>query len=187
MAFTAEDGTGVVGANSLVSVAAADTYWADRGSAAWAALTTGQKQAALIAASEYLSGAFPWVGIKSSASQLVAWPRAVWVDGLGYFTTSIAALNSWVTDYSGVPVPVQHATIRIAGAVGVDGVDLFGTVGADAGVRRVKAGSVEVEYSDAAVSVGLDGRPSFPWLNDFLRDYLEPAARSSISRKVVRV
>ena len=55
MAFTVEDGTGVAGANSLVDVAFADEYFADRGNTVWAALTEEQKQSALILASDYAS------------------------------------------------------------------------------------------------------------------------------------
>lgn len=43
MAFIAEDGSGLEGANSLVTVEFADEYFADRMNTAWAALTQEAK------------------------------------------------------------------------------------------------------------------------------------------------
>lgn len=54
MAFVPEDGTGVADANSLADVTFADNYFADRGVAAWAALTTQRKQQCLIQATDYI-------------------------------------------------------------------------------------------------------------------------------------
>ena len=188
MAFTVETGSGISGANSLVSLAEADAYWTDRNSTAWLALTDTQKQAALIAASEYLSGFLAWIGIKSNPNQILAWPRAVYFDSSGLIAVSIDVVNSRLVDYTGVPVLVRQATIRVAHAVGVAGVDLFGSVSPDAGVKRVKAGSVEVEFDERAVSIGLNGRPDFPWLMDMLRLFVDGGGQSaSVNRRVARV
>ncbi len=57
MAFIVEDGTVVVGATSLASVAFADSYLSDRGRIAeggWQTSPAASKQAALISASDYL-------------------------------------------------------------------------------------------------------------------------------------
>lgn len=53
MAFVAEDGTGLINANSLCSVSFANAYFADRGNAAWKG-TDPVKQAALIRATDYV-------------------------------------------------------------------------------------------------------------------------------------
>lgn len=53
MAFVAEDGTGLANANSLCDVAFADSYFADRGIAAWTG-TSSVKQSALIKATDYI-------------------------------------------------------------------------------------------------------------------------------------
>lgn len=83
MAFTVEDGTGVAGANSLVDVAFADEYFADRGNTVWAALTTEQKQSALILASDYASTQYQYKGHRASVEQALAFPRTGVVDPQG--------------------------------------------------------------------------------------------------------
>lgn len=77
MAFTVEDGSGVVGANAYITVAYADEYFSDRGEASWPTLTTEQKQIAIIKASSYLDSRFglSYVGCQGSKSQGLNWPR----------------------------------------------------------------------------------------------------------------
>lgn len=53
MTVIVEDGTGLDNANSYVSTADADAYFASRGNTAWAALSQDAKDAAVINASEY--------------------------------------------------------------------------------------------------------------------------------------
>lgn len=53
MTLVVEDGTGLDNANSYASVETADTYFADRGVTAWAALDEAAKEQALIKATEY--------------------------------------------------------------------------------------------------------------------------------------
>ncbi len=53
MAFVAEDGSGLSNATSLCDVAFADSYFSDRGIAAWTG-STSVKQAALIKATDYV-------------------------------------------------------------------------------------------------------------------------------------
>lgn len=53
MALIVEDGTGVKNANSYVTSSEADDYFSLRNNATWKALTTQQKEAALISASSY--------------------------------------------------------------------------------------------------------------------------------------
>lgn len=52
MAFTVEDGTGVLGANAYIPVAYADTYHAERGNDGWAGLDA-DKQEAIVKATDY--------------------------------------------------------------------------------------------------------------------------------------
>jgi hypothetical protein len=66
MAFTAEDGTGVVGANSYATIAQADSYFTDRGNTTWVAYTDQLKQSALINATDYMTvkNAGKWIGVE---------------------------------------------------------------------------------------------------------------------------
>lgn len=166
MAFTVEDETGLSDATSLVSVAEADTYFADRGMTAWAALNdTTAKEPALVVASEYVSTAFEFIGDPVAEDQALAWPR---------------------DDY-GVPVAVKVAVMRVAYQVAVNSVDLFQVVDGGDLVSRVKAGSVEVSFSDRAQNITNDGRPALPWLASLMSDYLASGGTNSISRRLVRV
>ena len=54
MAFIPEDGTGSATATSYIDVAYADEYFTDRTVTAWSSLTNPAKQAALIAATDYI-------------------------------------------------------------------------------------------------------------------------------------
>lgn len=54
MALVVEDGTGLEAANSYVSVAFADSYFADRSVTAWSALSNEVKEASLIKATDYI-------------------------------------------------------------------------------------------------------------------------------------
>lgn len=93
MAFVVEDGTGLATATSLLAVADADTYWADRANATWAAATTAAKQAALITASDYLRNQrrYRWLGVRKSYTQTMPWPRTGVVerDGLAVAATLV--------------------------------------------------------------------------------------------------
>ncbi len=77
MAFTPEDGTGVVGANSYADVAFADSYFTDRAVTAWSSLATTAKQAALIAATDYIDSVWgPYFkGAQVSEAQALQFPR----------------------------------------------------------------------------------------------------------------
>jgi len=83
MSFTVEDGSGIVGANSYLSTAAADIYWADRNNSDWAAATLAVKEGALIAASQYLDVTYRWKGRKGSSGQGLDWPRGGVLDDEG--------------------------------------------------------------------------------------------------------
>lgn len=76
MSFTVEDGTIVEGANSLVPLAYADTFHADRDNSAW----TGEdsaKQSALIRATDYIEQEYShlFIGSLVSEYQPLSFPR----------------------------------------------------------------------------------------------------------------
>ena len=78
MSLIVEDGTIVAGAESFVTVAAANTYHSNRGNATWATITTAQAEEALRRATDYMEQMYRnrWKGFRVSSSQALSWPRA---------------------------------------------------------------------------------------------------------------
>lgn len=114
-----EDGTGKTDANSYLSVAEANTYHTTfTQSANWTAASLATKQAALIAATQYLDTEYGgrWRGVKGTSTQALAWPRANVVDEDGY-----------TADWNKVPQRLKDACAELALRV-VLGDDLLGTV-----------------------------------------------------------
>ena len=101
MAFVAEDGSGLEGANSLASVKYADEYFADRMNSAWAALPTEAKQAALLRATAYVAGQYNFKGNRANSNQGTPFPRIGVTDPAGNVP-------------QGVPQCVQDVTCELA-------------------------------------------------------------------------
>lgn len=81
MGIIVEDGSGVAGANSYTSVAFADSYFEDRGVAAWAAATEQAKASALIRATDYIESLpVRWKGKLAADGQALKFPRDEWVN-----------------------------------------------------------------------------------------------------------
>ena len=77
MAFVVEDGSARADANSYLSVADADAYWADHGAPVTWTGVDAVKEAALRAATAYLDRRFGarFRGCRVSSLQRLAWPR----------------------------------------------------------------------------------------------------------------
>lgn len=77
MALITEDGTGKSDAESFISVAAADTYFSNRGNATWAALTTAVKEESLRKATDFMGQLYRlrWAGRRVLTTQALDWPR----------------------------------------------------------------------------------------------------------------
>ena len=78
MALTVEDNTGLVAADSYISVTDATAYFTLHASpAAWTAATTAEKESALRYAAQWLDSNFAWPGqlFNQEGPQALAWPR----------------------------------------------------------------------------------------------------------------
>ena len=175
MTFTVEDGTVVTGANSYTSVADADTYHTDRGSAAWDDLTEAQKQTALVKATDYIEQNYMnrWRGVLVEASQPLEWPRA---NVLGEYTSTYSpALYPY--DYT-IPENLKQAVCILALESLTE--DLNPIQGQT--IKREKVDVIEVEYMDA-VSGGRTSR-SRPAIDGMLRKFI---SGSGLNARTVRV
>ena len=79
MSLIVETGTGSATSESYISVADADIYHAARGNAAWAALSTTEKEQALRKATAYMLGTYRarWSGMRFGTTQALDWPRSL--------------------------------------------------------------------------------------------------------------
>lgn len=106
MSLIVETGSGDATAESYCSVAAASTYHADRGNAAWAALASDAlREQALRKATDYMLQKYrtSWKGVRQVFNQALDWPR----------------LNVMVDEYrwvlmNTVPNEVIHACAELA-------------------------------------------------------------------------
>ena len=93
MALTVEDGSGLAGADSYLSVADADTYHTGHNNpATWSGASTATKEEALRMAAQYLDAIYGgrWLGLKKGEGQALDWPRAGATDYDGYYMDSSA-------------------------------------------------------------------------------------------------
>lgn len=84
MAFTVEDGTGLEDANAYVEVAFVDSYFADRGIAAWTGSST-VKQQAIVRATDYIDTRYAgqFKGLRVDADQALQFGRTGIYDEFG--------------------------------------------------------------------------------------------------------
>ena len=148
MALIIEDGTQPTGANAYVSTADADAYHLARSNAAWAAATTGVKEAAILEATTWLNGQ-SWKGRKV-ASRTMAWPRADVVDGDG-----------WPIATDAVPEVVGMACAELAGEI-VAGSDPLAVQ--DRAMSEMSVGPISISYEQGAAKA-----PTFPAVTALLR------------------
>ncbi len=150
----------IVGTDSYVSVADADTYWTDRNNLDWATADVADKEKALRDATVFIDGSYEgrWIGQHpGSSAQVLAWPRN-------------NARDSEGRDVTGIPQRVKDATSRLA----IEALSAF-LVSAeerDGRIQRAKVGPLDVTYfADAAAG------KSFPFLDLMLTPLLRPSGK----------
>lgn len=136
MAFQAEDGSGLPGANSLASIEHADEYHELRGNVAWAAMPETERKQHLILATDYVVDVFgpALAGKAATTTQGLPFPR----------------LGSMF-----VPHKVQDAVAELALISKTS--PLLGA--AKRGKKSVQVGPLKVEYDPAEES---ESRVKFP-------------------------
>lgn len=143
MALIVEDGTAKTDAEGLITVAAATTYHAARGNAAWAALASDTVREQLIRkATDYMQQVYRtrWAGTRVTTTQALDWPRynVPMVDGPG----AGCSVSYYPSDI--VPTEVARACAELALKAAT------GPLIPDEAqaIKRKKVGPVEIEYQD---------------------------------------
>ena len=168
--ITVEDGSGVAGANSYVSVADARTYAANRGIALPA--DDDELAAMLIQASDYLEAQeCRYQGDRTSSTQALAWPRTGVVLNGDDFPTNV------------IPQSLIGAQVQLAIAINA-GFDLQPNISPQDYVTREKVGPIETEYADP-VAVGI--MPTFTAVNALLAPLFGECAANKFALRTLRV
>jgi hypothetical protein len=182
MALVVEDGTGLAGAESYVSVADATAYHAARGNAAWAAVASDTVREQLLRkATDYMVQVYRlrWKGWRISVTQALDWPRSE-VERADYAALQTNGMTTISGEYyypaDEVPAEVEKACFELA-LVAIDG-DLNPDIGRR--TIREKVDVIEVEYDRfsplAKMYRDVDG-----WLAPLLDSF-----GSGVFRKVIR-
>jgi hypothetical protein len=137
MALETEDGTAKANAESLITVADADTYFTGRGITNWATLSTTEKEQALRRATDFMEQAYgqKWKGERTTHTQALSWPRYE------------VCANGFDVDSDVVPVAVQRACAEMALRAAA------GELAPDVGrlAKREKVDVIETEYESGAL------------------------------------
>ena len=173
MALVTENGTGQTTAESLISVAAADTYFSNRGNATWAALTTAQKESALRKASDYMLATYKdmWAGNPMTQTQALDWPR----DMVPKRTAMTTTTSYW--DNASVPTIVANAAAELAVRASAD--DLLADQART--TKRETVGPITIEYDG-----GSSQTVRYPIIDGMLKQFFKGKNLGSYSMEAVR-
>jgi hypothetical protein len=144
MALIVEDGTGLANAESFISVAAADTYHANRGNTVWAG-ADAVKEAALRRATDFMQQTFRtrWKSFRVTSTQALDWPRA-WVElpdaPYGYGSFAAYVPNNVV------PTEVKNACAELALAALSENLN----PALDRTTSKETVGPISVEYDESS-------------------------------------
>jgi hypothetical protein len=168
MTLIVEDGTGLLDAESLISVEEADVYHNKRGNTSWMDLSVPEKERRLRRANDYLTQTYrlQWKGYPVALDQTCDWPR-IGVEVSGSYE---------IVGFDTIPDPVKHAVAELAYR------SMSGSLNPDQTQRvvREKVGPMEVEY-DRYSPV----KTSFAAVSQYLMPYLRSGA-SGVNAKMVR-
>ena len=114
----------------------ADDYLAVKIGSTWSTATELQKQQALISAARFMDRAVFWSGDKTVAAQPREWPRDGATDGCN----GSAAVADGTT-----PDAIAHGEFELADLLFLDAT-IQASTGTGSNVKKVKAGSAEVEF-----------------------------------------
>lgn len=139
-------------ANSLTTLAAADAYWASQlYNDHWFDADDDQQTRALITATRLLCEQLAWLGWPTTTTQALALPRS------GLRTRTGAVIPSTM-----IPVDAADATAELAGQL-IKAGQMPDTPLDTAGIKRLKAGPVELEFDGSASSRHIAWLPERVW------------------------
>lgn len=168
--MTVEDGTGLEGADSYVSIDFADDYFDARNVDFWDSLESEEKEVLLIKATDFVDFSYKWKGRRKTEEQGLNFPRTGLVNSDGFTVVSI-------------PVQLKQAVCECAALINESG-DLFKVADANGAVTSEHIGSISMSYDVSKVS---NKDTLYDSINLRLRGlYDEPRKNKVIAVKVQR-
>ena len=177
MALITEDGSGMETAESLCSVATANTYHAKRGVADsdWADLDLPVREGLLRKATDYMQSHYGnrWRGVRVTRTQALDWPRAYVVRNEECALTSNGDDLYWPDDE--IPVVVANACAELA--LRANSADLMPDVGRQTIEETV--GPITTRYA-----AGARESTAYSQVDTMLARFLEPGTSGAMRRLV---
>src|SRR5688572_789393 len=118
-----EDGSGLANANAYASAADGDAYHDGHlYASAWTAVTTGDKEKALVMATRLIDGLFQFNGFKRISTQALQWPRRECrdPDNTDGVVPGLLLVRGPYLDETKVPTIVVNATCELARALVIE-------------------------------------------------------------------
>jgi len=187
MALIVEDGVtpgGVPNAESYCTVAFADAYWVGRNptsAAAWAALGTPAKEAALREACQYLDQGWEWIGDRWSGTQYLMWPRSIYGSRIH---NQWLNLNLSLPGITKIPLILQQAQCELA--LEASSGKLSPSYDPSQTVESVSVGPIRVGFAASRFGM-LKPNRRFPFLSILLKDISTQSNTNSLSITASRV
>ncbi len=156
-----------VGTDTYLTIADADQYWSDRNNSDWSAASVGDKEKALRQATQYLDGAYSFIGTHPLDTQVLAWPRN---------SAYVVSGNLKGVLYGSSVLPPQLTSACAELALEALSESLRPSLERAGAVKREKVDVIEVEYLDFAPS-----HKTF----DFVTLLLKPLTKSGGANQVI--
>lgn len=169
-----ENGTGLINADSYVSIEFADNYFSARGVSGWVALTQNVKEQSLIRATDFIDNIYQWCGKKATSEQSLRFPRINIVDYEGQ-------------PVEGVPTCLKKAVCEAA-QIASSGTELFQTKNENGDVVSETITTLSFTYAKSDKSESTTQTTLYDSINTLLRGlFKEPSSNKVVSGKVARV
>ena len=156
MAVIAEDGTGLAGANSYVTVEDADDYFDARNNTTWSAYSDAVKEAALLYSCQWLDARYSWPGTISVDTQALSWPRDGVTDSEGR-----------IIDLDVVPAALKDAQCEAAAAHALEALN-------EVLARGGAISAVTVDVLSVTFSASASPGRSFPYIDALVARIASP-------------
>jgi len=130
-----------VGTNSYLNVSDANAYWLARNNSTWASASDAEKEKALIEATQFLDGAYSFIGTHPEDTQLLAWPRKYAYVNRG---------NLKGVKYASDTVPPQITNACAELALEALSANLRPSLDRGGSIKKEKVDSLEIEYNSFA-------------------------------------